>query len=83
LTGDRHHRRQHLIPPGEVITPGSLAALTAVPLPAGAQAAGAQAGGAQAGGDDGTRDDALRRVRRQGAIPKGANRSGLQMPKDL
>jgi hypothetical protein len=78
LTGERHHRRQHLIPPGEVITPGSLAALTAVPLPA-----GAQAGGAQAGGDDGTRDDALRRVRRQGAIPKGANRSGLQMPKDL
>jgi len=73
LTGERHHRRQHLIPPGEVITPGSLAALTAVPLPAGAQAAGAQAGGAQAG----------RRVRRQGAIPKGANRSGLQMPKDL
>jgi hypothetical protein len=73
LTGERHHRRQHLIPPGEVITPGSLAALTAVPLPA----------GAQAGGDDGTRDDALRRVRRQGAIPKGANRSGLQMPKDL
>jgi hypothetical protein len=78
LTGERHHRRQHLIPPGEVITPGSLAALTAVPLPA-----GAQAGGAQAGGGDGTRNDALRRVRRQGAIPKGANRSGLQMPKDL
>src|SRR5690349_11463778 len=44
--------------------PRSLAALTAVPLPA----------RARAGGDGSTRDDALRRLRRQGAIPKGANR---------